>query len=228
MKPVLILFLTIFILGTSNFVQGQGFDVKANGMQTFSFKDDQGRNQATFFSKTPFEDFTGLTTDISGTCSFDVENIAGTLKGEITIPVKSLKTGIKKRDDDLYGSGWLDADEYPTISYKIIGVKKVDSLSPNKLRVEINGEFTLHGVTKKIPVAATLTYLDESPATQKRMPGDLLGVQAEFKIKLTDYDIHHMILGTRVSDEIKIGINFVGTNKFTRPQSGNSKKGAVN
>jgi hypothetical protein len=37
-----------------------GFNVKATGSQTFSFKDKMGRNQATFFSTTMLEDISGM------------------------------------------------------------------------------------------------------------------------------------------------------------------------
>ena len=49
-----------------------GFDINTKGEQTFSFKDKMGRNQATFFSTTPLEDITGMSTDVWGTVSFDI------------------------------------------------------------------------------------------------------------------------------------------------------------
>lgn len=192
----------------------QGFDVKAQGNQTFSFKDDQGRNQATFHSVTPLDEVDGLSTDISGKVSFNISNVDSTLKGEITITTQSLKTGIKMRDKDLKESKWLDAEKYPNISYKIKKVTKLEKLAPNKLKVDVIGDFTLHGVTKEVPVEATLTYLDQSQQTLQREPGDLLGVTAKFSITLSKYGVQNMVLGSRVSDHIDIGVNIVGTNKF--------------
>jgi len=62
-----------------------GFDINSKGEQTFSFKDKMGRNQATFFSTTPLEDITGMSTDVWGTVSFDIADVENTLKGEILI-----------------------------------------------------------------------------------------------------------------------------------------------
>ena len=195
-------------------IYSQGFDVKAKGVQKFSFKDDKGRNQATFTSKTPFDEVDGLTSQISGIVSFNVSDVKNTLQGEISFPTQSLQTGITMRDRDMKAPKWLDAERYPTISFKILKVINIQKLAPNKLKVDLTGDFSLHGVTKEIPVEATMTYLDESAATEAREPGDLLGVTANFNITLSQYNVQNMILGTRVSDNIKIGVTIVGTNKF--------------
>jgi polyisoprenoid-binding protein YceI len=205
---------TILILSLFISVFAQGFEVKAAGVQTFSFNDENGRSQATFHSTTPFEDIDGLTTSIIGTVSFDVKNFAGTLKGELTIPVASLKTGMEKMEKDLRSSSWLDADKYPTIKFQITKVTNVKKLEQNKLSAEVMGEFTLHGVTKEISTQDTVIYLDESEATRERMPGDLLGVIASFDIHLSDFNVEHLLLGKRVSNDITIRVNLVGSNKL--------------
>ena len=192
----------------------QGFDVKATGMQTFTFKDDNGRNQASFHSSTPFEDINGLTTKIHGKVTFDVKDFANTLKGEFEIQVASLKTGMEKMEKDLRSSAWLNADKYPVIIFEITKVTNVQKLEPNKLSAEVTGNFTLHGVTKEVSTRDTVTYLDESEATKARMPGDLLGIIADFDIHLSDFKVEHLMLGKRVSNDITIKVNLVGSNKL--------------
>ncbi len=108
MKAVLKIISVMFLLFIS--IYAQGFNVKANGLQTFSFEDKTGRNQATFFSTTPIEDVNGLTSDIKGSVSFNVDDFANTLKGEVSISTGSLKTGIEMRDHHLASDKWLDAD----------------------------------------------------------------------------------------------------------------------
>jgi len=206
----------IFFLSLLFFITAfpQGFNVKASGVQKFSFKDDKGRNQATFTSITELDEVDGTSNDISGTLSFDVKNVANTLKGEISISTASITTGIAKRDKDLREPKWLDAYQFPTISFTIKKVTGVTKLADNKLQVNVIGTFFLHGVKQDIPVTATLTYLDESSVTESREPGDLLGVNAKFQIMLSKFGIQNMILGSRVADKIDIGVNIVGTNKF--------------
>jgi polyisoprenoid-binding protein YceI len=191
----------------------QGFNVKAKGDQTFYFQDDKGRNQASFHSITALDEVDGLSQKISGQVSFNISDVKNTLKGKISIPTASLKTGISMRDRDLKEPKWLDAERYPSISFTIKKVLDIKQIAPNKLDVKVMGGFNLHGVTNDIPVEATLIYLDESAATEARESGDLLGVTAKFPITLSNYNIKNMILGTRVADKINIEVNIVGTNK---------------
>ena len=188
----------------------QGFKVKATGEKTFTFLNNNTRNQATFFSTTPFEDFTGLTNDIKGTATFNVADIS-TLKGSFVVTVASMKTGIDLRDKDMKSEEWLDAEEYPEIMFVIKKVSDIKTIEDNKLQVKVIGDFSLHGVTKEVTADATLTYLDENEKTKAVAPGDLLGVEAKFSITLSNYDVDNIVLGRKVSDKIDITVNIVGS-----------------
>jgi polyisoprenoid-binding protein YceI len=210
MKNLLKIFVvTIFTVVT---IFPQGFNVKAKGEQTFSFKDKYGRNQASFYSSTPVEDITGLTNEVKGSASFNVNDIT-TLKGSISIPTASLKTGIDMRDRDIQKPDWLDSENYPEITFMIKSVSDVKSISDNKLEAKVTGDFSVHGVTKEIVADVNLTYLDEGEQTKKRAPGDLLGVEAKFNITLSDYDVDNMVLGQKVSDDIEVTATIVGSNE---------------
>lgn len=211
MKKIIELFFVVLLFTIS--LWAQGFDVKAKGNKTFYFKDDKGRNQASFHSLTALDEVDGLSTEISGQVSFNISDVKNTLKGKISIPTASLKTGIRMRDRDLKEPKWLDAERYPTISFTIKKVLSIKKLAPNKLDVKVLGDFNLHGVTNPITIDAIMTYLNESPATEVREPGDLLGVTSKFAISLPKYDVQNMILGTRVATKINIGVNIVGTDQ---------------
>jgi polyisoprenoid-binding protein YceI len=202
-----------FIILFSALSIGQGFNVKAAGEQTFNFKP-EGANQASFFSSTTLEDVEGLTKEISGTINFNVNDFSN-VTGEISFPVLSLNTGIDKMVKDLRSDSWLDAEKYPVISFKVKKAVNIKKISDSKIEADVIGDFFLHGVTKEDTARATITYLDESPVTQQRMPGDLLGVQAELFINLSDYNIRHMLLGKRVAERIDIKVNLVGSNKVS-------------
>ncbi|MBT8379437.1 MAG: YceI family protein [Ignavibacteria bacterium] len=189
----------------------QGFNVKATGGQTFSFEDKYGRNQATFFSTTPLEDITGITNNIKGSVTFNVNDFS-TLNGKISISVASIKTGIDLRDEHLRSANWLDAESYPEAVFEIKKVSDIQVLEQNKLKAQVTGDFSTHGVIKEVVADATVTYLDESEDTKKRAAGDLLGVQVKFNIILSDFDVDNMVLGQKVSDDIEISVNIVGSN----------------
>ena len=204
------LMISLILIGLS---LGNGFDIK-KGKQTFSFKDERGRNQAIFHSSTPLEDITGLSSDIWGTVTFDTQDLKNTLTGEIMISTASLKSGIELRDEHIRSEGWLDSEHYPTISFKIKEVKSIKKLEANKLEAIIVGDLTIKGITKQTESSVSLMYLEESEETKARFPGDLLSVKTSFNIILSDYGIENKIIGQKVADEIELNVNIVGSNKI--------------
>lgn len=188
----------------------QGFKVKATGEKTFNFEDKYGRNQISFFSTTPLEDITGISNAVKGKVTFNVADVKS-LKGSITIPVASIKTGIDLRDEHLRSDNWLDAENFPEITFVIKKVGDIKVAADNKIEAKVTGDFTAHGVTKEVVANVTMTYLDESEQTKQRAPGDLLGVQATFNIVLSDYDVENMVVGQKVSENIELSINIVGS-----------------
>jgi len=209
MKKTLSIFVVIIFFTASIFAQG--FKVKASGEQKFDFQDKAGRNQTTFFSTTPLEDITGLSGDVKGSVTLNVNDVK-TLKGKVTVSVASIKTGIDLRDEHMRDAGWLDAAKYPDISFEIKKVSDVKSVADNKLTAKITGNYTMRGVTKEVTTDATLTYLDESDQTKSRAAGDLLGVQAKFNVKLSDYGVNNKVVGQKVSENIEVSVNVVGSN----------------
>ena len=199
--PVLIL----FCLTTA---YSQGFNVKASGEKTFSFNDKS--DQAMFFSTTPLEDVTGISKEINGTVTFNVTDLK-TLKGKISISTASIKTGIDLRDEHLRSANWLDAEAYPEISFVIKSISDIRQIEASKLQANVTGDFTAHGVTKEVVADVTMMYLDESEKTKAKAPGDLLGVEAKFNIKLSDFNVSNMALGVRVSEDIAVTATLVGT-----------------
>jgi polyisoprenoid-binding protein YceI len=209
MKKTLSIFAIMMFFTASIFAQG--FKVKASGEQTFNFTDKGGRNQTTFFSTTPLEDINGLGNGVTGSVSFNVNDLT-TLKGKVSVSVASIKTGIDLRDEHMRSAGWLNAESFPEISFDIKKVSDIKSVADNKLTAKVNGNFTLHGVTKEVTANATLTFLDESEMTKSRAPGDLLGVQAKFNVKLSDFGVSNKIIGQKVSENIEVSVNVVGSN----------------
>jgi len=211
-----VLFISLLIVTISN---AQGFYINKSGEQTFHFNDEMGRNQATFFSHAPFEDITGLSNEVNGWVSFDIQDVKNTLTGEVFIKTASIKTGIENRDEHLRTSEWLNAEAYPNISFVIKEIETINNYFSNKLRLTVLGDFTVRGVTKQEYSDVTMEYLEESELTITRMPGDLLGVKAKFNINLSDYGVRHMLIGKRVSEEVEITANIIGTNASDIPKT---------
>ncbi len=141
MKTAIKSFVVALLLIAGTFANG--FDVNRSGSQTFSFKDEMGRNQATFYSSTLLEDITGMSTDVWGNISFNVQDIENTLEGEVKISTASLKSGIDLRDEHIRSADWLNAEEYPEITFKIKDVTNLKEIDGSNIKVTVMGEFTV-------------------------------------------------------------------------------------
>jgi polyisoprenoid-binding protein YceI len=190
----------------------QNFKVATKGAQSFNLKDERGRNQAAFFSKTPIEDITGTASGISGIVSLDPANVAKTIKATINVDVATMKTGIGMRDDHVKSDSWLNAEKYPSISFALKELKKIKQKAPNVLEGIASGEFTMHGTNVPMEIPVTLTYVVESEQSKKRAPGDLLSVRGKGKLQLSKFGIKNDVIGLKVADDIEFELNAVGSN----------------
>ncbi len=210
------MFTVIYLLLFTVVLQSQSADFKVNakGIQVYNFADKAGRNQVMFFSTAPLENMTGTASGIQGSVSFDPTNVSKTITGEIIVEIKSMMTGISRRDEHMQGENWLDAAKYPTISFKLKELQNVKTSDSNQIHATAVGDFTLHGITKSIEVPVTLVYMEESEKTKSRAPGDLLQLRTKFTIKLSDYGVGSMmkIIGSKVGENIDIEMNIVGSN----------------
>ena len=200
----------MMVVGTSASAQ---LAVKGAGAKKVTLNDKVGNNQFTWTSDAPLEKIKGTADAVSGSFTIDPTNVAAT-RGTITVQVKSMKTGNATRDEHMAGAQWLNAAEYPTITFTIASVTGV-KVSGNKAKATAHGTFTMHGVSKKLAVPFELTYLDESPATQKRAPGDLVMITADFTIALKDYKVvgAQGVVGSKVGETIAISAKLYGSTK---------------
>jgi polyisoprenoid-binding protein YceI len=193
-------------------IYAQGFKLPARGVEEFHFKNDVGRNQARFISEARYEIITGITNNVWGEVSFDINDIKNSLKGEVNITVSSLRTGIALRDEHLCGAAWLNAEKYPEIKFVIKDIQKVIMEEDNRIKVYLIGEFSLRGRTKLIYSVAEITYQEENEFTKTIMLGNLINVKAELEIFLSDFGVTNSFIGNRVSNKIEIVVTLIGSN----------------
>ncbi|MEO7033536.1 MAG: YceI family protein [Polyangiaceae bacterium] len=137
---------------------------------------------------------------LAGTVSYDPAKPEATTI-EATIDVASLNTRDEKRDGHLKSADFLDAEKFPTITFKSTGVKaKGDDLS-------VTGDLTIHGITKQV-------VLDlEAPSAPTADPwgNSRVGATATTKIKRDDFGmVWNAALeagGVLVGNDVKITID---------------------
>lgn len=118
-------------------------------------------------------DFVGVTDSVSGEVTGGRE--LSDLRGWVEMPVRTLKTGDRKRDRDLNKS--MESDKYPTIRFELAGVTPHDG-RPDSLGVTLHGAFVIHGVTRRVDLPAVLLFR-----------GSRARVRSDFPLNLKDYRI---------------------------------------
>ncbi len=138
----------------------------------------------------------GRFTAFHGTITVDPQNMSKSTV-EVTIEATSINTDNEYRDKDLRSEKYFDVAKYPTITFKSTGVKEV-----SKGKLEVTGDFTLHGVTKRIsfPISSLGTIPGMRPGSTVIGFGD-----GALKLNRNDYGISTMkgVLG----DDVDISLD---------------------
>jgi polyisoprenoid-binding protein YceI len=92
----------------------------------------------------------------------------------------SVDTGQEKRDAHLKSPDFLNAKQYPTITFKSTAVKKGAQANV----WDVSGDLSFHGVTKSVTVPVELIGKGEFPPKTPRV-----GVESVFAIKMSDFDV---------------------------------------
>jgi hypothetical protein len=148
------LILAILALATTTFAQGKYFTRSGN---------------VKFFSSTPMEDIEAINN--GAICVLDTETGA--------VEMSMLNTSFKFEKalmQEHFNENYMESTKYPKSSFK--GSVKDFAMKKGKNEVQITGDLTIHGVTKKVTVPATLNVV-----------GDAIAATCVFKVKPEDHDI---------------------------------------
>lgn len=181
------------------------------GSKNFGLNNTVGQNSISFISEAPMEKIVGTADGVSGSFKLDLANLEGTV-GKIVVEVRSMKTAIARRDENMYNAQWLDAAKFPTITFDISSLKDVKvTKQDGKTLVSATavGTFSCHGVTKPLTATISINYLNENVETKKRAPGDLVMINATFRVALKDFNVtgKQGLIGSSVGETIDIAAN---------------------
>jgi polyisoprenoid-binding protein YceI len=141
----------------------------------------------------------GIFRDFDAVINVDRENPKND-SVEFTIQTASIDTASEGRDKHLRSSDFFDAEKYPTISFKSTSIKEV-----TQGKYEVTGDFTMHGVTKRLTLPVTFL------GSAKTQRGEVAGLEIETTINRKDFgvvwnrtlDEGAILLG----DDVKVSIN---------------------
>jgi polyisoprenoid-binding protein YceI len=114
----------------------------------------------------------------SGTVSIDRAAKTGTL--DATIDMTSVAIGNDKLDGELKSAQFFDTDKFPTATYKGTSMK-----FKGDVPTQVQGELTLHGVTKPV----TLTIQSFKCFTHPMLKKEVCGTEATATFDRADFGI---------------------------------------
>jgi polyisoprenoid-binding protein YceI len=135
-------------------------------------------------------------THVSGALRLDAKNPAAS-HVEISVPTDSLSTTNAGLDGTLKGADWLDVAKFPTMTFRST---KVTVSGPGRAAIE--GELSLHGVTKPVVLEARFKGAAGPNAILKTY---LIGFDVTGRIKRSDFGISRY--GGTIGDDVQLIIS---------------------
>ncbi len=160
------------------------------------YKIDPVHSQVAFQIRHFVSKVSGRFTKFSGEIKVDTKDITKSTVA-VTIDASSISTDNTTRDNHLKSPDFFDVAKFPTLTFKSTSVKEVA-----KGKLEITGDFTLHGVTKRITFP--ITNAGTAPGMK---PGSVVAgfIDGALTLNRNDYGIKTFpgVLG----DDVEITLN---------------------
>ncbi len=142
----------------------------------------------------------GRFSDISGTIAVDAADL-GRSSVQVTIGAASIDTHDEKRDAHLRSPEFLDAEQYPTLSFTST---RVEAMGNDRYRV--TGDLTIHGITREVTLDTTFNGEGVNPWGQS-----VRGYSAEATINRKDFGLNWNVGleagGVLVGENVKLALD---------------------
>lgn len=134
----------------------------------------------------------GVFKSLSGTISFDPENIAGS-QIHLLVDVNSINTGNGMKNKHALSEEWFDAAQYPTIEFTSSSFEK------HGQEFLVRGTMTMHGISKEMSIP--FNFHDDT-------------FRSSFKIDRTDFKIGSTRgMSGKAATELVVDVNVPVTKK---------------
>ena len=146
---------------------------------------------------------------VGGSILYDPDNLTASAV-EATIDAASINTNDEQRDGHLRSADFLNAERYPSITFKSTKIARV-----NDEETSVTGNLTIHGVTKEVVLRV------EGPTPESKDPfgNTRIGISAFTKIKRSDFGLTWNATletgGILVGDDLKIEIDISAIKQAT-------------
>lgn len=146
--------------------------------------------QISFFSSAPIEDIEAVTR--KGVSAINIADGSIFFK----VPIKSFQFD-KSLMQEHFNSDYMESDQYPYAEFKGKILDSVPVNTEGKYPITVDGELTIHGVTKHYTASGTFEIKNS-------------GIQAtsSFKVKLADHDIKiPRLLMRNIAEVVEVKVN---------------------
>lgn len=193
---------------------------------TFQVHEDP-RDEVLFISQAPLEKITGKAAKTRGKVT--LSDLSDLIRAKITasfeVDLDSITTGIPLRDQHMRDQ-YLEVSKYPKAVFTFEKIERIQVITKDEkgntqarsakglapgvpTTLALTGTFEVHGVKKSIRIPdLKVTYFPESEETKNVRPGDLLRIQGDFTIKLSDYGIKRpQFVLMKLAEEVTISVD---------------------
>jgi polyisoprenoid-binding protein YceI len=172
--------LALFIFGWSLTVSAQTRWVDRNG-------------HASFFSSAPMEDIEAHNNQVA--------SMIDTGAGEIVVSMLMRSFDFRKAlMEEHFNENYVESNKYPKAVFKgkIVNLSRFDASKDGKYSLDVEGEITLHGVTR--PLKVTAEAIVQNGAIKAKAVFPL--VVKDFKIQIP------RLVRSNIAEEVKVTVSF--------------------
>jgi len=123
---------------------------------------DPGHSEVSFTIRHLLSNVRGRFTDFSGVITLDTAKMTSS-SVVFTVKTASIDTAVADRDKHLRSPDFFDAEKNPEITFKSTSIA-----AAGKDKYNVTGDFTLHGVTKRITLPVTFLGTAKDPWGNQR------------------------------------------------------------
>ncbi|MGE0450491.1 MAG: YceI family protein [Vicinamibacterales bacterium] len=157
---------------------------------------DKSHSEAIFQVRHLISKVRGRFSDFAGTIEFDAEHPERS-SVDFTIHTASIDTNEPKRDQHLRSADFFDVERFPTLTFRSARV-----VTRGRDRFDVEGDLTIHGVTKRIVLPVTYLGSAKDPWGNEKA-----AFEAEFTLNRKDFGLNWNATletgGFLVGDEVK-------------------------
>jgi polyisoprenoid-binding protein YceI len=142
--------------------------------------------------------FWGRFNDVSGNFAFE-EGRADGMRFDVTIATESVDSGNDNLDKHLRSPDFFASKDFPSMTFKSTAARKTGDRT-----YDVDGELTMHGVTK--PITAKVEFCGMTDMGR----GPKAGFEAQFTVKRSDFGMTYGVEKGAIGDEVRVVVGLEG------------------